>query len=346
MFNHSDAYRRSARLAFPEDLTRALAGARILVTGATGLIGAMLVDALLSRPEAGVSVCAGARNPEKARARFPEHLDNPRFFILPFDLTKPFTPDASFDYILHTASPAHPLAYSAQPVQTLLGCVEGVKSLLDFGRQTGLKRFLYVSSGEVYGQPPESSDGLSETDFGAVDGLSARACYPVGKRAAETLCACYRAEYGTDFVVARPSHTYGPTQTDEDSRASAQFLRKGASGEPIVLKSAGGQLRSYLYASDCASGILTTLVRGESGQAYNVANPDAVVTVAELAREIARVAGTDVRFENPDAVEAAGYTPNRSAVLKADKLIALGWHPRYTVPLGVAEALEILRVPV
>ena len=121
--------------------------------------------------------------------------------------------------------------------------------------------------------------------------MKSRSCYPSAKRAAETLCASYFAEYGLDIVVARPSHVYGPNSTEKDNRASAQFFRDVLSGRDVVLKSRGQQLRSYTYVADCVSALLTVLTAGVSGEAYNIANPAATATIAEFAETIAKIGG-------------------------------------------------------
>jgi nucleoside-diphosphate-sugar epimerase len=198
------------------------------------------------------------------------------------------------------------------------------------------------ASGEVYGQMDPDLDEFEENDWGYVDSTSPRSCYPASKRAAENLCASYSQQYGLETVIVRPCHTYGPTITDSDSRATAQFFRNALHGEDIVMKSAGTQLRSYCYVADCASAIMTVLTCGESGQAYNSANPEDKITIAGLAETIAKAAGRTVIFAEPDAVDLAQRTPITKQVLSSKKLEALGWRGRYSTKEGVEHTLRIL----
>src|SRR5699024_8541963 len=120
------------------------------------------------------------------------------------------------------------------PVDTLLGNVTGTDHFLEYARTHGTKRFLYVSSGEMYGQPDASDerlkDGFYESYCGSVDYSDPRSCYPSGKRAAETLCQSYISQYDMEAVIVRPCHCYGPTQTESDTRAVSQFIRMGIAG--------------------------------------------------------------------------------------------------------------------
>ena len=162
-----------------------------------------------------------------------------------------------------------------------------------------------------------------------------RACYPEGKRAAETLCASYAAQYGVDAVVARLCHVYGPTFTASNSRADAQFIRKALAGEDIVMKSTGSQVRSFCYVADAVNALLTVLAVGEKGQAYNVANRRSVASIRQYAETLADIAGVRVVFDVPPEVEKAGYTRVTRAVLNPAKLEGLGWTPRYDLRQGL-----------
>ena len=161
-----------------------------------------------------------------------------------------------------------------------------------------------------------------------------RACYPESKRAAETLCASYAAQYGVDALVARLCHVYGPTFTASNSRADAQFIRKALAGEDIVMKSTGSQVRSFCYVADAVNALLT-LLAGAKGQAYNVANRASVASIRQYAETLADIAGVKVVFDVPPEAEKAGYTKITRAVLNPAKLEGLGWTPRYDLRQGL-----------
>jgi len=218
----------------------------------------------------------------------------------------------------------------------------GTYQLLDYARLHKVGRMLFVSSSEVYGQI-QSGEPFKESDYGFVDILNPRACYPASKRAAETLCASYLSEYSIDTVIVRPGHIYGPTMTAEDSRAHAQFARNALRQEPIILKSLGNQLRSYCYMLDCVSGIFTALLKGKTGEAYNISNKNSIVTIKQFAQEHAAVGKVEIRNCVPEKHEASGYNLMENSALDATKLESLGWKGLYDIHSGVSATIQLLR---
>ena len=316
-----------------------LRSARILITGATGLVGAFLTDCLLALSDQNaldLRLYALCRNAARAKERFGERVN-----AIAADVSEA-TALPECDYIIHAASNAHPKAFSADPVGTMLGNILGVRNLLEHLRAQGHGRLLFVSTGEIYGDNPAIRDGFAETDFGKIDSMNPRACYPESKRAAETLCASYLSQYRVDSVVARLCYVYGPTITNENSRADAQFLRNALSKTNIIMKSAGAQVRSYCYVADAARALIAILSGGESGSAYNVANRAAVRSIREYAEALAKVAGVQVKFETPEDAEKRGYSTVSRAVQKPDRLEALGWKPLFSFEEGIEHTFRII----
>lgn len=336
MFN-TDIYNHSLDAAIA-GVGDALNGARFLVTGATGLIGSFLVEALARLNEtagAGIEIHAAGRSAEGIRGRFGALADALFFHYVPYDATKPVSLDFEPDFAIHAATSAHPLAYATDPVGIMRANLFGTMELLEALKERGHGRFLLLSTGETYGENPDLPDGFSETDHGWIDPMLPRACYPESKRAAETLCASYAAQYGVDALVARLCHVYGPTFTSANSRADAQFIRKALAGEDIVMKSAGSQVRSFCYVADAVSALLTLLVKGGRGQAYNVANRNSVGSIRQYAETLADIAGVKVAFDVPPEAEKAGYTKITRAVLNPAKTEALGWRPQFDLREGL-----------
>lgn len=300
-----------------------LDGCNILVTGATGLIGSCLVDVLMSRPDASFHVYAAGRSVSRAQLRFSSYLSNPRFHFISYDVSEPLASDVPFHFIVHAASGAAPQAFAHTPVEVMKSNILGSLNLLEYGLAHGLRRLLYVSSGEVYGQCAVSE--ISEDDSGYVDPTKPRSCYPSSKRAAETLCASFADEYGADVVIARPAHIYGPHFTESDNRVYAQFIRNVLRGEDIVMKSDGSQLRSWCYVVDCATAMLHILLRGGKGEAYNVSDNSSTLSIKQLADMIAMIGGRNVVMDVPKDDEKKGYNPVTRSVFLTTKLEALGW---------------------
>lgn len=300
-----------------------LRNCNILITGATGLIGGCLVETLMLNPNKDYHVYASGRNEERARKRFSEFANDSTFHFVKYDVLEPLESDVNFDYIIHAASNASPNFFATKPVEVIKSNIQGLSNLMEYGLNHGMKRMLYVSSGEVYGE----GDGrvFTEDYSGYVNCTSPRSCYPSSKRAAETLCVSYAQEYNTDVVIARPCHTYGPHFTEADNRVYAQFICYVLRGEDIIMKSTGAQFRSWCYVVDCASALLHILLKGEKCQAYNIADANSNISIKELAEMIAEIGGKKVVIDLPSDVEKAGFNVVTKSVFSTEKLNCLGW---------------------
>lgn len=335
------SYQEDILQIFRQDLPwEKLSGTNILVTGGTGLIGGCLVEALMMNPKRDYQVYASGRNEERARQRFKEFANDVNFHFVRYDVMQPLESEVCFDYIIHAASNGSPNFFAKSPVEVMKANIDGVAHLMDYGLVHGMKRFLYVSSGEVYGE----GDGrvFTEDYSGYVDCTKPRSCYPSSKRAAETLCVSYAAEYGADVVIARPCHTYGPHFTEQDNRVYAQFIRNVLRGEDIVMKSTGKQFRSWCYVVDCVSALLHILLKGENCQAYNIADADSNINIRELAETIAKIGGRKVVIDVPDADEKRGFNPVTKSVFSIEKLESLGWCTKTHIHKGLEHTIEEL----
>lgn len=322
-----------------------LDGSVIAVTGATGMIGSCIVDTLMAANKAGhsIRVCACSRSTAKLRERFSHWCDDDLLTLSEYHAEDDIRLDVSPDHIIHCASNAAPAEFAAHPVETLLSNVSGLDRILRFARDRKVRRTLYVSSGEYYGEVDENNSDFTEDYCGYINCADPRSCYPEGKRAGEVLCHSYIAEYGADIVIARPCHSFGPTMTDTDSRAVSQFIRNAVSGKNIVMKSDGLMERSQCYTADVAGAILFLLVNGVCGEAYNIADPRYQMTIRQFAETAAAAAGKKVIFECPDETEKKGYSKRKRAVLSSDKLKALGWSPVERELPAIEETYLILK---
>ena len=339
---------------YKKDLKNAISATRkfeklnhssVLIAGASGLIGSYITDMLLYADkylDANITVYAMGRSMERLKLRFDGVYAN-KIIYIEHDVNKILDFDYPVDYIIDAASNAFPAVFHADPVGTIMSNILGTKHLLDYGAVYGCKRFLYISSGEVYGQGDLSTDSFEETYAGYVNPIEVRSCYPNSKRAAETLCVSYTQQYGLDTVIVRPSHTYGPTATKEDNRANAQFVNMALAGKDIVMNSLGKQKRSYTYIADTASAIISILTSGESCCAYNVANERAVATIAEFAEEVAVQTGVEVKFVLAGETVKEEMTPIEKQVLDSRKLEMLGWKGQFTVKEGIRRILEVMK---
>lgn len=317
---------------------------RIIVCGATGLIGSFIVDMLLElnkKQNANIEIYAIGRKLSRLESRF-DAAKTEKLHYIEHDIGK--LPDFDFDadYIINAASNAYPAAFNTDPVGTILSNIIGTNYLLDYALKHNVSRFLFVSSGEVYGEGDKSIEAYCEEYSGYVDPMLPRSCYPVSKRAAETLCVSYTKQYNLDTVIVRPCHTYGPTVTQSDNRANAQFVNNAIAGENIVMKSSGLQMRSYCYVADCASALLSVLTSGKTGEAYNIANESARITIAGFAKTVAKLTNKEVIFDVPKEKDIAERTNISYAVLDSQKIQQLGWKAKYSVEEGLDSTIKVL----
>lgn len=282
--------------------------------------------------------------------RFKEYWNDPRFVFVQCDINDRESlergctgENPEVDYIFHAASNTHPVAYATDPIGTVVTNIIGLDNLLHFASEHGCGRFLFASSNEIYGENRGDVELFDEKYCGYIECNTMRAGYPESKRAGETLCQAYIRQKGLDIVIPRFTRSFGPALLRTDTKALSQFIRKGVAGEDIVLKSEGTQYYSYTYICDAVSGFLYCLMKGECGEAYNIADVSCDITLRDLAQTIADYVGTKVVFDLPDAVEAAGFSKATKARLDGTKLRALGWRPQFDMKTGLGHTIEIMR---
>lgn len=326
-----------------------LEGKTIFLSGAAGMIGSLLTDAVMTRnqglpPQKRSTVLAVGRNEKTAKERFPRWWGSDHFYFIAQDITQPIGDlPVSPDYLIHGASTTHPIAYSTQPINTILSNIFGTHYMLELAAKHPQSRFLLLSSVEIYGENRGDTEYFTEDYCGHIDCNTLRAGYPEGKRASEALCQAYIREKAVNAVILRLPRCYGPTMRTSDSKAIAQFIKKGVFGEDIVLKSKGEQRYSYAHTADAVMGILYSILEGENGQAYNLGDDRSDKTLYELAESIAEYVGTKVVFDIPDAEEQKGYSTATKALMDGRKLKDLGWRAHYGIKEGIRETIDILR---
>lgn len=309
-----------------------LDGKTVFVTGATGLIGYYVTSTLLYRNvnyNANIKVLALVRNMEAARKKFSFQLkENIGLQFIEGSIEKLPTLNEKIDYIIHGASPTSSKMFLEQPVTVINTLFNGTLNVLELAREKQVESFIFLSSMEVYGN--NNNEGkIDEKHESFLDTMSPRNSYPEGKRLCENLCASYRAQYDVPTKVLRLTQSFGPGVKKDDGRVFAQFLRAAIAGEDIVLLSKGKTKRCYLYLADAVTAILTVLLSGEAGAAYNAANEDTYCSILDMAKLVAKEIGHDamqvVIKENPDA--AKKYMPEMFMHLDSAKLEKLGWRP-------------------
>ncbi|MFZ4518942.1 MAG: NAD-dependent epimerase/dehydratase family protein [Microthrixaceae bacterium] len=306
-------------------------GRRVVVTGAAGMIGSHLVDALLARGDTVVGVdnlltgdlshLAGA-------------LGHPDFSLVEADVADGIPVTGEVDAVFHLASPASPRHFIDLPLEILRVGSAGTIHALELARRTGAT-FLFASSSEVYGEAlvhPQSED-----DRGNVATVGERACYDEAKRFSEAATDTFRARFGVDTRIVRIFNTYGPRLRPEDGRVVVTFLDLARRGLPLTVHGDGSQTRSYCFVDDLVRGLLVVADSTEQ-RPVNLGNP-AEVTVLELAAAVLEVTGADVPLEFRPRPEN-DPTRRRPDITRAR---SLGWQPEVELADGLARTLEWLR---
>lgn len=311
-----------------------LKGKTVLVTGATGLIGVSLVRALLAIGN--IKVIAVVRNQEKAKNIYGSLIGQSLQLYIA-DVRDELKIEASIEYIFHCASVTTSKIMIDKPVETLMISVDGTRNILELARKKKCVSVVYVSSMEVYGAFNDSRE-IRENDLGYIDHLKVRSNYPESKRLCENMCIAYSSEYEVPVKIARLAQTFGAGILQGENRVFAQFARSAINGEDIILHTKGKSEGNYCYTRDCVTGLLTVLLKGENGEAYNVCNPATHITIAGMAIMVAeKIADGKIKviFDIPKD-NKFGYAADTKMKLNSDKLQRLGWMPK----VGLLESYE------
>ena len=314
--------------------------ASIVVTGATGLIGSQIIKTLIYinyYKGYDIRVIAITRNQERAKELLGED-DN--LEIVEHNILCPIHLENKMDYIIHCASITKSRTFICKPIETIDVAVNGTKNMLELATQKNIKKFIYISSMEIYGDNVEVA---TEETYGKIDILEARNSYPQAKRMSETLSMAYYYERRVPVCIARLCQTFGVGVDIEEERMFGQFARAAINRENITLHTKGETVRSYCYLMDTISGIFCLMIKGKQGEAYNVSNEDMTMSVRDIAYQVAYNNNIDVVFNLKDA-KSMGYLPTIKMRMESKKLRNLGWKPQVNMELAFARMIESMKI--
>lgn len=322
--------------------------ASILVTGATGLIGSQIVKTLLLLNDlhgAEVYVLACVRNREKAHKIYGELLERRDLCLIVADITNKTEIAENVDFIIHSASVTTSKTMIERPIETICTAIAGTRNMLELAKEKHVRKFLYLSSMEVYGAFYEENIEIDETKMGYIDPLSVRSNYPESKRMCENLCVAYNREYGVPIVIARLAQTFGAGVLAGENRVFAQFARSIMNQKDIVLHTEGRTEGNYCYLGDAICALMLLLNSGKTGEAYNVVNEEMHISIREMAELVCRLYGegkSRVRFDIPSS-NLYGYAQETKMKLTSKKLQNLGWTPEIGLEEAYRRLIEYLR---
>ena len=314
-------------------------GASIMITGATGLVGSMLVRVLCEANKTldlNIRIIASVRDISKAERLFIDIQNRGELEYL-------LGTDAACDYIIHLISPTRSRFFISNPVETIKASVLSTVEILEVAKKNQSK-LIYLSSMEQYGVPYQAGEIMTEEKIGVIDHLDIRSSYSESKRLCECLCASYAAEYGVDVKIARLAQTYGAGAPLSDDRMPMQFAKAVINNRDIVLHTNGKSISNCVYLADAIRALFLILVKGERGQAYNICNDTDIKSVYEIAQVVAqKVAQKRIKVQIDIPATATGYAPDVNMFLSTEKLRGLGWNAQYNVEEGYGRLVQYLR---
>lgn len=323
-----------------------LYGQTIMITGASGLIGGYFLNTLIKLNEehsANIKIIPMVRNLDKLN----EEIIN-KNYITPIvqDIIEPIKYNGDVDYIIHAASPASPPLMREKPVETNLANTVGTANALIFAKEHNAKKFLFISSREVYGQNVSNEKYFKEDDLGIINQLIPRNSYAESKKAAENMCLGFKEEYGLDTKIVRLGQTFGPGMNIHGGMVHTEFLKMLLNNEDIVLKSDGSSLRIYTYISDALSAMFKIILESED-IVYNAVNNKNEVSIKELAEIIVNLCPekkSKVVFDIEDEKEGYDYATFKFCLVSSEKIMdELGWNPKYSIEDGLKRTIYYLK---
>jgi UDP-glucuronate decarboxylase len=275
---------------------------RVLITGASGLIGSYVLAYTASLIKAGIPLDIYAQTFSEPPPHMLElvRCGNEKIKVLQIDLSNideyKRLPDA--DVIIHAAGYAQPMRFMSNPIATMQINISATMSLLQHLRPHG--SFLFVSSSEVYCGLTESL--FNEEQIGTTTPYHPRASYIEGKRSGEAVCNAFRSQ-GVRAISARLCDVYGPGTRKHDKRALNSFVEKALFKQRIDLLDSGTAMRTYCYVADALALLIKILFYGRHA-VYNVGG-HSYTSIAELATMIGKITNVPVVFPSNE-IQVAG----------------------------------------
>ncbi|HWL24547.1 MAG TPA: NAD-dependent epimerase/dehydratase family protein [Ureibacillus sp.] len=318
-----------------------LTNEKILVSGATGLVGSILIKSILCYNRIfnkNVMVIGLARSKQKVEEVYGV-ISNSKYLQLIYkdirDLNSLDFKDINIDFIIHTASATNSSFFVEHPVETIEISVLGTNQILKIATEKNIKSMVYLSSMEVYGKTKNSEKRTTEDDLGFIDLRNVRSSYSEGKRISECMCVAYAEEYNTPVKIARLSQTFGAgILLKYENRIFAQIVKSVLEQRNVVLHTLGESIGNYCDTRDTVIAILILLFKGVNGEAYNICNEESTVKIRDMAEMVCREISNgsiSIEYDIPSNIKTFGYAPDVPLKLSSSKMKNLGWKPQISL---------------
>lgn len=334
---------------FEDGLMNQIDGSTVLITGATGMIGALLVKYFLfcnERKNMKITVIGTARNQKKAKDIYGNLLGQQCFKMIYLDIIEKIEIKEKVDYIFHTASATSSKFFVTYPVETFNTMYLGTLNILNLAMEKSVKSMVYLSSMEIYGKTDSDLKTITEENIGYIDFLNIRSSYSEGKRASECLCVAFTEEKKVPVKIARLAQTFGVGIQKEDNRVYAQFINSVLTGQDIVLHTEGKSWGNYCYTSDLVSALLILLLKGKNGEAYNISNEENTMSIYSMASMVLKKFGNNklkLVIDIPEDNLKYGYAPDVKMCLDSKKIRMLGWKPKTNLQEMYKKTIEYIK---
>lgn len=289
---------------------------RILVTGGCGFIGSAFVRLAIGRGAEVVNLdkLTYAGNP----ANVADVADHPGYSFVHADIADARAVAGAMhgvEVVVNFAAESHVDRSILSPGDFIQTDVVGTAVLLDAARTAGVRRFVQVSTDEVYGS-------IQTGAFRESDPISPSSPYSASKAGGDLQVLAWHRTYGIDAVITRGSNTYGPRQYPE--KLIPLFVTNALDGRELPVYGDGMQIRDWIYVDDHCEGIWTAMESGAPGEVYNVGGGNEIANI-DITNRIIELTGADAGLIRHVA-DRPGH--DRRYALATDKLRGLGWAPR------------------
>ena len=298
-----------------------------LVTGGAGFLGSHLIDQLMKKNEK--VICLDNFSTGK-KSNLKKWISHPNFEIIQHDVIEPI--ELETDRIWHLASPASPIHYKSNPIQTSKTIFLGTYNMLELARKFKAN-FLLASTSEIYGDPEINPQ--DESYRGSVNTVGLRSCYDEGKRIAETLCSDYSRIHELNIKTMRIFNTYGPRMSSNDGRVVSNFISQALRGSPLTIYGDGTQTRSFCYVDDLIEGMIR-LMDSNLNSPVNIGNPEEF-TIIDLANKITKIINPKLKIAYKSLPEDDPLK-RRPDISKAKK--TLMWEPKINLEKGIILTID------
>lgn len=321
-----------------------IVGKTFLISGASGFVPAYIIHTIMGfnqKNSKKSKIFALVRNKKTAEEKFRQYTEYDEFQLIEHNVNDEINIKDKIDFIIHAASQASPKYYNTDPVGTLLPNVVGTKNLLELAREHNVQGFLFFSSGEIYGQI--NKDKIFENDVGKIDPLDIRSCYAESKRMGENMCVSWNKQYKIPTKIARIFHTYGPGMDLDDGRVFADFVADVVNDKNITIKSDGVAKRPFCYIRDATIAFFLILTKGQNAEAYNISNPNCIVSISELAQIVSKLfpeKKTQIIYKKEPPKNEYVKSTVDTYIPDITKIKKLNWEPEVTIKEGFLRTIK------